>query len=248
MKVPCPQCGGEIRLQDPSGFVGCPFCGTSLVLDLTGVRPHLLYRARQNAADLLPLLRRWCDVQGLPSPSGLSGAQLTYRPFWRYVSRGHPQLVPAWPALEATWSDVEVPTAEQAIYDPAGVAGGRVVEPAIAEAAARGRAFGEDAASVVAGYLVHVPFFEGQLMIGPRRVHVSVEACTGRVYANRIPQSAQDAGARRAFGRTALSLGFLALFLEAMLIPPLWLAVVVVAMTGVALYWVLVTGGESRSA
>ncbi len=242
MKVACPQCGGEVQLQETSGFLGCPFCGTSLVLDLTGVRPHLLYRPRQLAADVLPLLRRWCDAEGLPPPSGLSGAQLMYRPFWRYVSQGHPQLVAAWPALEARWSHVEVPTAEQVIYDATGVAGARVVEPSVAEAAARHRVFGEDAASVEAGDLVHVPFFEGQVALGSHRLHVSVEACAGRVYADRIPQSMRDSGTRRAFGATALTLGFLALFLEAMLIPPLWLAVVAVAMTGVALYWAVVGG------
>ncbi len=243
MNVPCPQCGGEVQFQETSGFVGCPFCGTSLVLDLTGVRPHLLYRPRQNAADVLPLLRRWCDAQGLPPPSALSGAQVVYRPFWRYVSRGHPQLVAAWPALEARWSEVQVPAAEQVVYDPAGVAGGRLVEPSVAEAAARRRVFGENAASVEAGDLVHVPFFEGQIAMGPHRMQVSVEACAGCVYADRIPQAVQDSGTRRAFGRTALSLCFLALFLEAMLIPPLWLAVVAVGVTGVALYWAV--GGGS---
>jgi hypothetical protein len=231
-----------VQLRETSGFVGCPFCGTSLVLDLTGVRPHLLYRPRQKAADVLPLLRRWCDAQGLPPPSGLSAAQLTYRPFWRYVSRGHPRLIAAWPALEARWGEVEVPTAEQAIYDPAGLAGSRVVEPSVAEAAARRRVFGEDAAAVEAGDLVHVPFFEGQVAMGPHRMHVSVEACAGRVYADRIPQVVRDSGTRRTFGATALSLGFLALFLEAMLVPPLWLAVVAVAMTGVVLYWAVVGG------
>ncbi len=242
MKVPCPQCSGEVQLQETSGFVGCPFCGTSLVLDLTGVRPHLLYQPRHGAADVLPLLRRWCDAEGLPPPSGLSSVQLVYRPFWRHLVQGHARLVPAWPALEARWNDVPAPPAVQVIYNQAAVGAGRVIESSVAEGAARRRAFGEGAGAVAAGDLVHVPFYEGQVMIASHQVRVSLEACAGRVYPDRIPQAALASGARRTFGPTALSLSFLTLFLEAMLIPPLGLAAVVVGLTALVLYWILVGG------
>ena len=240
MKVPCPQCGGEVQLQETSGFVACHFCGTSLVLDLTGVRPHLLYRPRHTPADVLPLLRRWCDGRGLPPPSGAINFHLVFRPFWRFLAQGHPRLVPAWPALESRWADVPAPPAEQVIYDPAAVGGGRVVEPNVAEAAARQRVFGGDAASVGAGDLVHVPFFEGEVMIGLHRMQVSLEACSGWVYPDRMPAGAREPEARQAARVTTAILGFLGMFLGAMLVPPLWLAVVVVGVIGVAVYRVLV--------
>ncbi len=247
MKIPCPQCGGEVQLHETSGFVGCPFCGAALVLDLTGVRPHLLYRPRHGAADVPSLLRRWCDAQGLAPPSGLSSLQLVYRPFWRYLIEGQARLVPAWPTLEGRWNDVPAPPAAQVIYDQAAVGPGRVVESSVPEGAARRRALGEGAASIGPGDLVHVPFYEGEVMIGSHPVQVSLEACAGRVYPGRIPQAVQAAGERRTFGPTALALSFLALFLEALFIPPLGLAAVVVGLTALVLYWALVGGARSSS-
>ena len=247
MKVPCPQCGGEVQLQETTGFAGCPFCGTSLVLDLTGVRPHLLYRPRHGGADVLPLLRRWCDAQGLPPPSSVSTPHLLYHPFWRYVAQGHPRLVPAWPVLETRWTDLALPDAEQVIYDPAAIGTARVDEPSIAEAAARQRAFGEAAASVGLGDLVHVPFYESQAMVGPHRLQVSVEACSGRVYPERMPPGARASGPGQGFGVAAATLGFAGMFLEAMLIPPTWLAATVVGLTGLVMYWMLVNSQGSGS-
>ncbi|OGB95627.1 MAG: hypothetical protein A3G35_17725 [candidate division NC10 bacterium RIFCSPLOWO2_12_FULL_66_18] len=248
MKVPCPQCGGEVQLQETTGFAGCPFCGTSLVLDLTGVRPHLLYRPRHGGADILPLLRRWCDAEGLLPPSSVSTADLVYHPFWRYGAQGRPRLVPAWPVLARRWTDLALPDAEQVIYDPAAVGAARVDEPSVAEAAARRRAFGEAAPSVGAGDLVHVPFYEAQVTIGPHRVQVSLEACSGRVYPEWMPPGVRRSGTGQGFGAATAILGFTGMFLEAVLIPPAWLAATVVGLTGVALYWMLVNnpGGSSQ--
>lgn len=247
MKVPCPQCGGEVQLQETTGFVGCPFCATSLVLDLTGVRPHLLYRPRHGAAEVLPLLRRWCDAQGLPTPSSVSIPHLVYHPFWRYGAQGRPRLVPAWPVLETRWTDLALPEAEQVIYDPAAIGTAQLDEPSIVEAAARQRAFGGAAASVPPGDLVHVPFYEAQAMVGPHRLQVSLEACSGHVYPERMPPGARASGAGQGFGMAAAVLGFAGMFLEAMLIPPAWLAATLVGLTGVALYWMLVNNPGGRS-
>jgi len=244
VKIPCPQCGGEVRLQETAGFVGCPFCGTSLVLDLTGVRPHMLYRPRHGPADVGPLLRRWCDAHGLPTVSGISVPRLIYRPFWRFALQGRPRLIPAWPALEACWGDVPLPEAEQVIYDPSAVGGAPVVEPSVAEAAARSRLFGEGAAAAAPGELVHVPFYEVGATLGGSRLTVSVEACTGRIYPERMPPGARTS---EAGVLTAAIAGFLVMFLEAVLIPLAWLAAGAVALTAVGLYWAVV-GGSERAA
>jgi hypothetical protein len=117
-----------------------------------------------------------------------------------------------------------------------------VIEPSVAEAAARRRLFGEDFASVAAGDLVHVPFYEVQATIGAHRVTLALEACSGRVYPDRMPPGVPPSGASGAFGVTTAILAFLAMFLEALLIPPAWLATIVVALTGLALYGVLISG------
>ena len=229
-------------------FVRCPFCGTSLVLDLTGVRPHMLYRPRHGPADVAPLLRRWCDAQGLTAPSGVSTPRLVYRPFWRFASQGRPRLVPAWPALEAGWTDTSVPEGEQVIYDPAIIGAAQVVEATVAEAAARHRAFGASAASVAAGELVHVPFYEVQAAIGSGRLAASVEACSGRVYTDRMPAGSKGSAARQANAVATAVVGFVIMFLEAMLIPPLWLAVGAVGLTAAAVYWTIIgSWGSSTS-
>lgn len=247
MKIPCPQCGGEVQLYETTGFVRCPFCSASLVLDLTGVRPHLLYRPRHGPADVAPLLRRWCDAQSLPAPSSVSAPHLTYQPFWRFTLQGRPRLVPAWPALEARWADVPVPEGEQVVYDPAIVGTARLVEPSVAEAAARTRAFGVGAASTAMGDLVHVPFYEVQATIGGGQLAISVEACSGRVYPERTPPSAGSSAARQASALVTAVVGFVLMFLEATFIPPAWLAALGVALTAWVLYRLLI-GGMGRTA
>ena len=247
MKIPCPQCGGEIQLQEATGFPRCPFCGTSLVLDLTGVRPHMLYRPRHGPAEVLPWLRRWCDEHGLPAPSALSAPRLAYRPFWRFASQGRAQLVPAWSALEACWAEVPVPEGEQVIFDPSIVGTARLVEQSVAEASARGRTFGASAATVPPGELVHVPFYEVQGKVGTSRLAASLEACSGRVYPEQMPAGTGASAARQAGTAATVVVGFAILFLEALFIPPTWLAALVVALSAWGLYWVVISQTGSAS-
>jgi len=247
VKIPCPQCGGEVQLQEATGVARCPFCGTSLVLDLTGVRPHVLYCPRREPSEVLPLLRRWCDAQGLAAPSGVSTAHLVYQPFWRFTSQGRPRLVPAWATLEARWADVPVPEGEQVIYDRSIVGNAQVVEPTVAEAAARNRAFGASAASAVAGDLVHVPFYEIQATMGGGRLTASVEACSGRVYPDRMPARTKASAARQASAVTTAVVGFVIMFLEAILIPSPWMAASAVGLTAVALYWAVLGNVRTSS-
>jgi hypothetical protein len=203
----------------------------------------MLYRPRHGPADVIPLLRRFCDAQGLPPPSGVSTPRLAYQPFWRFASQGHPRLVPAWPALDSCWADVPVPDAEQVIYDPSLAGSARVVEPSVAEVAARNRTFGEASAATAAGDLVHVPFYEVEATIDAGRLALRVEACSGRVYPDRMPPGATASSARQAGAVAAAIVGFVVMFLEAMLIPPAWLAICCVALTAMGLYWTTIGSG-----
>ena len=231
MKIPCPQCGGEVTLRETSGFVGCSFCGASLVLDPTGIRPHLVYRSRHGPGSVLPLLRRWCDAEGLPAPKLLASPTLIYYPFWRFGGVGRPRLVPAWPTLQPRWSSLSAPDAEQTIYDPGTIGKARVVEPTVAEAAARScGARGENAPP---GDLVHLPFYEATVLVGGARVHVVLDACSGRAYPDQMPVGARGATAGGRFVGAMAITGWLAMFLEAMIIPQAWLAAFAVAVSGV---------------
>lgn len=246
MRIPCPQCGGEIRLREAGGFPVCPFCNAGLVLDLSGVRPHLLYRARHPATDVPPLLRRWCDRQGLPAPSILSPPRLTYFPFWRYVHAGPPRLVPAWPTVDARWADVQIPEAEQVFYDPALVEGAEVVESSVAEAAARQRLPAGE--GLTPGELVHVPFFKVAMRIETSRLAASVEACCGRVYASAMPESVL-ASRMGGVGRlVTMGLGFAVMLAEAVLLPPAWLAAPGIVATAFITYRLTLAGTKRAPA
>ena len=226
MKFPCPQCGGEILLQEAGGYPVCPFCAAGLVLDLGGVRPHLLYRPRYASADILPLLRRWCDRQGLPAPSLVSTPRLVYYPFWRYVSAGPPRLIPAWSTLKPRWTDLKIPEAEQVFFDPALIEKAEVVEATLPEAAARVRAGAESGAKP--GDLLHAPFFEIGMKVGAATLPASVEACSGQVYVDALPRPAAAAGAGPA---VTLALGALVMVVEAAILSRAWAAVPVVFVT-----------------
>ena len=244
MKVPCPQCAGEVPLQDASGIVACPFCGSSLILDLTGVRLHHVYRPRHGAAAVLPLLRRFWDAHGLPTPSQLSAPELIYYPFWRYATRRGPRLVPAWSSLEVRWREVAAPETEQSLYDPAAVTGARVVEATLAEGAARQRALAGDEAG--AGELIHIPFYEQHAVMRGRRVDLAVEACSGRVYADRLPPGARVGDGDEGLNLGLGLLGFVAMFLGAAVAPLGWLAVLIVGLLGCLVCWMLREAGSGR--
>lgn len=212
MRVPCPQCGGEVRLRDAEGFPACPFCGVGLAFDLTGVRPHLLYRPRLTPDQLLPALRRWADRQGC-QVAATAAPRLAYYPFWRYAQEGPLRLVPAWPTLEPAWERLPPPEAEQAFFDPAQVGEARLVEASVPEAAARARVgAGRE------GELVHLPVYEGTVRAGGGSLSVWVEACGGGVI---WPEAAPPA-ARGRSGRAVWMLGGgLAMLCAAALIRPL---------------------------
>ncbi len=242
MKVPCPQCAGEVPLLDATGFVACPFCGSSLVLDLTGVRLHRVYRPRHGPADVLPLLRRFYDARGLPMPSPLSVPALIYYPFWRYATRGGPRLVPAWSTLEPRWRQVAAPMAEQSLYDPAALKNARVVEATLPEGAARCRALPPDEAGT--GELVHLPFYEQRGVMRGRGLDLAVDACSGRVYADRLPSGGQAEVRREGFSLGLALLGFVVMYLGAAVVPPGWMAALVVGLLGWAVYWMTAEGSR----
>jgi hypothetical protein len=140
-----------------------------------------------------------------------------------------------------------IPEGEQVIYDPSIVGAARVIEQSVAETAARARLFGASAASVPAGDLVHVPFYDLQATIGAARVAASMEACSGRVYPERMPAGAKTSAVRGAGAVTTAVGGFIVLFLEAMLIPPVWLAAGAVGLTAVMLYSVVTASMRNSS-
>jgi hypothetical protein len=145
--------------------------------------------------------------------------------------------------LDPRWGDVTFPEAEQVIFDPAAIGTAQLIEANVAEAAARQRTFGETAASLTPGDLVHVPFYEIQALIGGDPTRISLDACSGRVYSDRVAPAPAVPGDRHGLGLAMAILGFLGMFVEALLIPPVWLAVCVVGLTALALYWTLVGGG-----
>lgn len=238
MKSPCPQCGGEVHLRDAEGFPTCPFCGVGLVLDRTGVRPHLLYRPRIASTQVTALVRRWAERRRQRLASGATAPRLVYYPFWRYAREGPRRLIPAWSTLEPEWDTLRLPDAEQVFFDASHVGDADVIQSSVPEASARARAFGE--ASVPPGDLVHVPFYETTVRLGEIRRSVGVEACTGTVVCPglealgaRTPTMARRTGWMLCVGVVMLA--------AALAIRPLGVVVVVVGVTTVLLYGILVS-------
>ncbi len=244
VRIPCPQCGGEVTVREAEGFPACSFCGSSLILDLTGVHSHFLYRPRVGATEVLPLIRRWADQYGQAVPAGSVSPRLVYYPFWRYVREGPRRLVPAWSTLEDAWGALSPPDAEQLFFDPAFLRGAEVIEPTIPDAAARQRAFGGGESR--AGDLVRLPVYETMIRVGQREVRVAVEACSGIVVC--AGEWVSDGGGigRR---RTGWLLGGGLLMLGAALaIRPWGIAALAVGILGILWYGVLVGAGRGRRA
>lgn len=237
MRLPCAQCGGDIRLQETNGFVRCPFCGATLVLDSAGVRPHFLYRPRLGPPQVLPLLRRWSDAAGAPAPRLAGPPRLSLYPFWRYATLGRARLVPAWSTLEARWREVRAPEAEQVLFEPDALPEARVIEPDVGELAARGRAGSEEP-----GVLVHLPFLEAAVEVGGQRAVAAIDACSGRV-------DVEVGGGVGGVRQSALvpALGCATMAGCAALLPTAWGAAAGVALLALAWYLVL-AGGRAKTA
>jgi len=222
-----------VLLRDAGGFPACPFCGAGLVLDLTGVRTHFLYRPRIAPDQVLPLLRRWADRTRAGALAGPANLRLVYYPFWRYAKDGPRRLVPAWSGPDSVWDRLRPPDAEQLFFDAAQTAGGEVIDPTVPEAAARARALGD--AATEAGDLVHVPVYEATVRLAETPVSLRVEACSGTVLApeDGLPTPTDEA----ARGRTAwLVGGGSAMLAAAIAIAPLGVALAAVAALGLTVY------------
>jgi len=233
VKIPCPQCGGEVTLREAGGFPACSFCGAGLVLDLTGVRTHFLYRPRIAPDQVLPLLRRWADRKRAGALAGPANPRLVYYPFWRYAKDGPQRLVPAWSVLDPTWDRLRPPDAEQLFFDAAQAEGGEVIDPTVPEAAARARALGDGATE--AGDLVHLPVYEATVRLAGMPVSLRVEACSGTVLASEdgLPIPADEA----ARGRTAWMVGGgSAMLAAAVAVAPLAIALAAVAALSLMVY------------
>lgn len=241
MRIPCPQCGGEVQLRDPEGFPACPFCGAGLVLDRTGVRPHVLYRPRVTPTQVLPLLRRWAERRGMSASPGAEPPWLVYYPFWRYAREGPRRLVPAWSTVETEWAELHLPDGEQVSFDPAHVRGAVVIEPTVPEAAARARVVGDGSAPE--GDLVHVPAYEVSMRLEGTRLRVAIEACWGTVVCAGAPgaEGTRAAAIRRAAWMVASGVIVLAV---GMATRPFAIAATVAALLAVLLYGVLASEGS----
>ncbi len=225
MNIACPQCGAHTALQDPAGFARCAFCGSSLVLDLGGVRPHLLCVPRHAAADALPLIRAWCDQRRVPVPSSFGPPQLVYRPFWRYPSGG---LIPAWATIERRWRTILPPEGAQQVFAAESVRPGTVIEPTVAEAAVRP---GE-----AAGDLIHLPFYDLAGVLYGRPIQLAIDACTGHIYPEPAPAAAATGPGA---SLVTVAAGFFLMFLEAVAIPHPAAAGAAISLTGVFVYWAM---------
>jgi hypothetical protein len=243
VRIPCPKCGGEVQLRDPEGFPTCPYCGVGLVLDRTGVRPHVLYRPRVTPAQVLPVLRRWGERRGVRVSLGPEPPRLSYYPFWRYAREGPRRLVPAWSTLETQWAELRLPEAEQVSFDPALVQGAEVVEPTVPEAAARAPV-GEGA--VPEGDLVHLPVYEATMRRGNARFRVAVEACSGTVVSASAPgaEGAKTAAIRRVAWTVGAGVAILGVSVA---VRPFGIAAIAAAVLAVLLYGVLAAGGRGSA-
>ena len=230
-----------MQLRDPEGFPACPFCGAGLVLDRTGVRPHVLYRPRVTPAEVLPLLRRWAERRGMSASPGPEPPRLVYYPFWRYAREGPRRLVPAWSTLEAQWAALRLPDAEQVSFDAAHVQGAVVVEPTVPEAAARAGRGGEGSAPE--GDLVHLPVYETTVRLRGARLPVAVEACSGTVVCGGAPGSegTRTAAIRRIAWMTG---GGLTILGVGAAIRPFGVAAIASAILAALLYGVLASEGR----
>jgi len=228
MQVRCANCAAQITLERDDAFLRCPFCDSTLYLDRAQTfrrftLPSAVPRAR--AADLLA---GELAAQELPRLRLLKcdGALL---PFWGVRGVEMQETIPAFAPVPQGLHEFRLPSAG-AVPDAEGEAEGFQREPCSQGASVtwEGR---QDVSSFA---LYFVPFYKLSYGEGGPAYTAWVDAVSGCVCLSQTPPPLTDRITRR-FWRS-LSLAFLALAFEALVIPNSWAALAVVAVTAAGLY------------
>lgn len=115
MKITCPQCGGETRVETPDPFVICAFCHGSLYIDLETITPVFTFSPEIESNRVSLYLKKDFEKVGLGERLAIREVAPVYLPFWRTAGQNLLQRASAaFPAER-----IPLPSAGSIFFDPA---------------------------------------------------------------------------------------------------------------------------------
>jgi len=125
MKIACPQCGADNRIETVDIFIRCPYCQSTLYIDLDGIRQAVSFKPEIDGSQVGLYLKRDFEKFGFGEALSIRPIGLVFFPFWMEenkpilarASAAFPRLQIPVPASEAVFFDIQTEAAEALIYD-----------------------------------------------------------------------------------------------------------------------------------
>ncbi len=184
----CPQCGGEIRLEEEDACVACRFCGSRVYVDPGQAVRHCTLALAVQHAELPPRLDRWLRSREVVGRARKVATKLVYFPFWAFSTHGRIRVVPAAPLLALGSEHLHFPAGDlKAYHDELGDKARVVPATVLLDAVLARKAPRPDGAAM----LLHVPFWDTRFEIGSGKHRVWIDAAQGQVIAFSLPVSSE---------------------------------------------------------
>lgn len=113
MKLQCPQCGTNNKIEIPDSFATCQSCNSSLYIDIDTITPVYSFAPAFGTDQLGMYLKRDFEKIGFNEDIKISDAVPVYFPFWQ-VEKNR-KLLRAGSQFPET--DIEPPSGEQVFFD-----------------------------------------------------------------------------------------------------------------------------------
>ena len=237
MRIDCVQCGGGVEVTASQEFVQCPFCESSLYIDLSGTFPNQVIRpvvARDDAGGLVDRSLRSQEIAGIQ----VQAVSLRYVPYWEVEAFGEAHWFAARSPENSELARIRAVSGQREVLKPEeadalGVEAPEIpLDAALAEMRRRNRLAGQpDRAS-----MVYLPVYQVDYRFGKTTHRAFVDAVSGRVYED-DPPSSPALHLDRQFG-VYMAVALAIFFLEGLVCGP-WFGLAAVAGTGAAFYFML---------
>ncbi|MDP8255500.1 MAG: hypothetical protein P9M14_07120 [Candidatus Alcyoniella australis] len=200
MQIACTQCGGQVPIEPDSDFLSCPYCNTSLFVDLRGSVHHLAIEPLVPPDQALQTLMDFLRDHELPRPKSID-SKLIYLPFWQIQWPHHLASMVAGHLPQTGLLEPALPPGTQLGLDRCRIDPGDLTLPGVQLDAAL-EAFSEsqpDYQNFKSARLVHAPFHLLAFSLSGNEHHALVDAVTGAIYIEGLPSAAST-------GRTVRSM------------------------------------------